>query len=1509
MAAHGHRYDQLAESQGPKPTGLRKTSTRLPVSNNGSRSHAGSHNPPFDAPPEANLTSSKTQQLPKTALPPSRTTTVSPLPSTSNIPPGAPRARASLEKSSLPRQIATSPIQLLPSSRIRTSNKTPSLVSGSTLTGPDSSRSPLRRKPSTIDKYVARTRTDPEILQEDQELLGTTRKPSHIDDPFPGAIFGISLPPASVFPSNTIKDYISAEDATRTADFARKTQGSRLHTLQPALPLHDISATSSSRYSGSPFSHISTPTSASSYASHMLKGDKINSPEGSNQRSAITERRTSKGEFRDTEASPRTPMGQTPRRPSADIQERSRQMPARKPVPLPKDSSRRNVSEKAPPPSLDTEKTKVRSRPQNVRIPPELAHLNVDLPAAQSLPKAFPPRRPSREGIAELTDWRGNLTVVESNLPASYNSYNRRTPSSETPVSAKSPSSPGARKLFGFSSRSSSRQGSPRVDSAVSSSPLMRSLSGQVDIGFGEVRARTQPEDSPKAEAIESPVKTSRLGFFSRRPKEGAEKLERPERKPKRGPAAGTGHEGYGRFGFRGRNGSFFGNTGRSPSSDSNKSSRSASPFRRRKNTTDSDDESVVKTSVEEMRSPTLLRGYSSHSSLLPSGSGKEPSVDNPAKSPRHGPLASPFISTAKSSSFLDRPSYDDDIDVPLSPRSTRRINTGTFVDGKEGHWLRSVKSTPHAGPQKHSNFSQRVRAINTDKMEVDRGLVLPTTSTTASPSRDLAHYALAGSSKAVELKELGRLVTENSQPSIRPTARADSHVERQPVVPFERRHESFLPSPPALSQSSPRPKAALRTDSSESPQLLQAQTAMPARPPHLVDISKASTQQRLSSISMPRLSAVGRIPPVVSRRDQDRKLPSQSFSRPFAQAQPRPTLTQKDLAMSIERASSIKRQPSTPYLPSVRIEPTASNTTGAGSKRADLQISTFGHTKPSKDDFLAFPERKNSDLSYTSSSGIASPCCNTSRESFYHGEEEVWNEYNDLLSEVMPVKTPVSAGSSMGAPFQYAEMSLEKSRESAVVGNQRTLPDLMEQPEDVRPASFLLTDTDEIPPRFSQFLQPAHTPSTPFSISDYLVGYGDRTSKASESALRYSAPDASDKTKKETPRLSLPASRRQEPLETSTIVPMSESTDADARYATSIDSAPQSPPLADVVKPTRAQAAAVTGELRFAALMTSKWLSFGRVLFSPAHGEAKTGEDSRVLILDGLGKGNQTSPLCSPSTADRITEWSYYCALTYPDCQIYNLGTETSTASRRSVPNHRHIPHPSLAAPFPFPSGFFTAVVFRFPLATYGSAYQAAITECRRVLRPGGYLEVSVLDLDLMNMGTRARKAVKELKIRIHRADNQISLRNMGDVAMRLLGTGFDNIQRCVVGLPVAGRIPRSQDLSSTTSIASQKQPTSTAAADTSFADLLQSKADETGQHDYNDEGITKMVAKVGRWWYSTCYEEPFAATNDENEDHESMWDTPGLLRECEKQGTSLRLLICYAQKPTCPKRRTASV
>jgi hypothetical protein len=205
--------------------------------------------------------------------------------------------------------------------------------------------------------------------------------------------------------------------------------------------------------------------------------------------------------------------------------------------------------------------------------------------------------------------------------------------------------------------------------------------------------------------------------------------------------------------------------------------------------------------------------------------------------------------------------------------------------------------------------------------------------------------------------------------------------------------------------------------------------------------------------------------------------------------------------------------------------------------------------------------------------------------------------------------------------------------------------------------------------------------------------------------------------------------------------------------------------------------------------------------------------------------------------------------------------------------------------------------------------------------------LELSVLDMDLVNMGNRARRAIRGLKVKMQVADEHISLRNISDEIMAGLGRkGFTECNRCFVGVPVAGRLPNPEDTelaegkkgkgSSASSIdknrASSTKAPKTAKPEVAYSDLL---SKHTSSDSVND-GIADMVARVGRWWYSRCYESlvlPEAgeagATPSANLLENSIWRDEALIRECEKRGTSFRLLIGYAQKPEVDVRRTVSV
>lgn len=270
-------------------------------------------------------------------------------------------------------------------------------------------------------------------------------------------------------------------------------------------------------------------------------------------------------------------------------------------------------------------------------------------------------------------------------------------------------------------------------------------------------------------------------------------------------------------------------------------------------------------------------------------------------------------------------------------------------------------------------------------------------------------------------------------------------------------------------------------------------------------------------------------------------------------------------------------------------------------------------------------------------------------------------------------------------------------------------------------------------------------------------------------------------------------------------------------------------------------------------------------------------------------------SKLTSP-----IDDWAFYAAETYPSATFYNLSptpshdgkTSRSAALPQAPHNHRQVQYNNTLDKLPFPRDTFEAVVIRFPIVSSDAVFRNLIAEGKRVLKPAGYLEMSILDLDMMNMGNRARRAVRSLKVKISVADPSISLASAADTVLRMVGKrGFHDIKSCKVGVPVASTVTAA---SKTTGNSDSEEK------DISLAEMMK---DESS---IGDAGITKMVARVGRWWYLRCYELPTLPGGDASR---SIFADTALLRECEKWNTSFKLLVCHAQKPIVPRRRTASV
>ncbi|KAK6351606.1 hypothetical protein TWF718_004762 [Orbilia javanica] len=317
----------------------------------------------------------------------------------------------------------------------------------------------------------------------------------------------------------------------------------------------------------------------------------------------------------------------------------------------------------------------------------------------------------------------------------------------------------------------------------------------------------------------------------------------------------------------------------------------------------------------------------------------------------------------------------------------------------------------------------------------------------------------------------------------------------------------------------------------------------------------------------------------------------------------------------------------------------------------------------------------------------------------------------------------------------------------------------------------------------------------------------------------------------------------------------------------------------------------ALEGEMkvRLWALMTSRWLSFGRVLVSPAHEEIKLSPsgsaNKRILVIDGLGND----------------DWSFYCSLNYPNATVYNLtpspanypaspaGSQPSSSnSGDHLNNHHQIHHVSFASPFPFPSGFFTVVTFRFLPCTSDALWPFIVSQCMRVLKPGGYLELSVLDIDMVNMGPRTKRTVDEIKanLRKHQSGNGSDWhkKTPSEKALRLMAKrGFTDITRCRVGLPTVGNVDGSRE------------------EQASMQQILKegNSPDEVDMS--SAEGINRVVSKVGRWWYGKCFENIGEDIQGETLQYrKTLWEDKTLLRECEKKKTNFRMLISFARKPT---------
>ena len=1392
-------------------------------------------------------------------------------------------------------------------------------------------RNVLRRKPP-LDTRGNYARTESSASSYDLMPSRPSREvastPETYSDPHAGSVFGITLPAVSTaldryVPANMGPSSEFATSSSRMASFnTRKTpQTSTTPNLPPVGSTFVHDSGSSTRRSESPgnFSRTSTPTSMSSQSPGV--GTPIKAPlrrqtsptrsrppvtrrkfpaeeiQSSQSRglTAVRESATSSSSSSTIKASDQRRDGSqvrsdrsTPLPPSPPIRQNSTRLPSREEASTRRDHLT-NVPEQA---SKST--AAAQDRPENVT---QLSRLR------------SPPPRPSREGTPRLDDAFEPSPVIRTRLPPLQTSGHRRRLSSEKDISSAESRAgiPHSGRTPIGRSPSDASSSSLRPTRMPSPNPLV-ARPPRANTQESSRRQVTSPVDthmtrSGSANELSSLTSTphkssSRFGLFTKRTKSplGMTAAESGDKALKKGPAAGTGHEGYGKYARRGRSGSTStsASRGRSTStasggltSTSRKSSftsrdepmddflsarlapvvipgggRAAdSPFHGSVHyPTSSGDSSAAMTSSEDLtfggmpssQLPSAILSTEASSThhlrrdyrRLPH---RQENPDNVAEKQEQTIISrqqEPTLAARRSahrsqllSSEMRPLRVPAPIDVRalttspgLDSRDTFQSSIQTDIsddiaEGHEGNWLKSSKQGRRMKSPRKWNFFQRAQASpkrfvesKVQRSDEDQKHIgeFPATVTQVSESRPVPFYALLDNSEQGNLDRMGLSSgTALSKPSNDNSVMPTPSESPQLAEAQEHRFSTLLPSPPKL----PAEFTNIQ-DPVSSPVGLPQSEMFPEREPTPPPEPKK-----------PRLQQVGRIPRVVSKRDRPHKPPPQSFSRPFAR---HPTIGSEP--PSSDKGQTEPEALNRPHL-GIQTEVIPSDPWGSqeSAKPASAPVQhseSFGGIV--REEFLSFPPEHGSQLSGvsgSSSSGIMSFAATTAvvpEPGTAPVEDEVWNEYNEFLDTVG--SSPAQLSNESRDPFEktlhkhrLAPSPLHFKKDESVTSSPERKPaaDLPFSSAPTRP----LPD----PPDRSKLLS-ADFPPSPGTISDLLAGYGDRN-RSSGISQRKSGYTAS-------------------------------------RYSTSsIESAAMSfygQEELHLTSPHKAAEPVLRSNLRFNALMTSRWLSLDRVLYSPAHIELANG---RVLVLDGLGND----------------DWSFYCAETYKDASIFNLSPTPSRPQQQNAAlnlprNHRQIQLESIANRFPFPPDFFAAAVLRFPAATSDSAYLNAISECMRVLRPGGYLETSILDLDMVNMGNKARKALRELKLRMQVAYPGVALKPVSDNIQKMLKrTGFESLQRVPINLPVAG-------------VVSNSRSNSIDARSGSIEDL---RKETTGK---GAGGLAKTLPQVGRWWFTRCYE-MVAMPYDDME--RSIWNDKALLEECEKKETGFKLLLCYAQKP----------
>jgi hypothetical protein len=1079
-----------------------------------------------------------------------------------------------------------------------------------------------------------------------------------------------SIPDQNCRPAAEVPHKLSTQDLPPPTPLLSGTpvySGSSSHHRYSGYSGSGYSGSPSTRFSESPgpgaYSRDTTPTSMSSMSPGIIAPLKTPSRvrQGSPavNRPPVTMRGRSGSNSNETEAPAAEPHSLTPLRESLTSSSSNSTVKGEKGDGNTKEKKKKkrlSPLPPSPPPRKSSQKFK-KNRPEEQESPskpsqapaqlvmtsPELSSPAKPRPVpSHTRQKSNPPVRPSREGAPDLqSQLQHNMTpIIQSNLAGISFSDRRRSAlpgvTVSSPLQTQLPS-PASR-------RPSNGSPSPAIASPREGTPAPSGLGLIPDLRPPSKSASSTGTRTPSPSVANS---KPRFGLFGRRTKTAPE-VPTVEKTVRKGPAAGTGHEGYGRYAVRGRSSSA-GGLGRgrdrsmSGASSSQESVAIHDPFLLERMSP------VIIAGggdiIENRNASSELSRSESNTSISLAGtshpSSNKSSLSHEAARTTLWPSALPRDAAKRQSAIAlpkgRRPSDSSDDGIGKNSLAFRRSMQRLNNSASALHLPRPLNISKITGPGSMTSLDA---SIMSDESQVDmqvevgrgrKGVITkpkklekrpksprkwnffhrsqPKTETPAPmqvtvgklAAKPIPHYAMLDSSD----EQQDPLGIPDLEDILRDADVISLSNEELDLLQFGETREEAKEMPEVESVPEEKPPVIFTTPEPMTPE-------PPKTDLHLV---KETAPTRPS-----RLPQVGRIPKVISARPETTS--PKSFSRPFARLS---TIQPVQVQLTTIDRDSVAVGPS-PEKPSTP-EPLLVVCKDDRQSSADSKTDS---TAASHKDFLAFSPRKNSEATTSSSGGLsfAGTTAVIPEPDAALVEDEVWNEYDDLIETPNndnddTIKVPTSATSSHGVPFQYESYESRRIRKSKIQPPKESptvtqFPSIKEHAVERRSAmSTSSTYSADMNARMKDLLTTVPTPTTPMSFTEFFSGYGDRNTSTPGSSAR--------KPHQRTSSNNSPKPHRD-----------SDGSNKSSHSRSLSANAMLSIPEQEMERREESPISQVN--LRVGSMTVSKWLTFGHVLFSPAKEEiiASSPSSSKthsILVIDGLGNGK---PLCSKLSEEK---------------------------------------------------------------------------------------------------------------------------------------------------------------------------------------------------------------------------------------------------------------------------------